>query len=87
MSPFFCWYFTVAEAWKIKYIWPSNFFMMEDQNKQIPKTVPIPADGSIGLLALGDVGLRAWRAARGKRIKYTNTKGTEKKKKDGQKDS
>ena len=32
----------------------------------------IPADGALGLLALGDVGVRLWRDARKKKLKEVN---------------
>lgn len=39
----------------------------------------IPADGALGLLALGDVGVRLWRDARKKKLKEVNlSKASEK---------
>ncbi len=32
----------------------------------------IPADGALGLLALGDVGVKLWREARQKKMKEVN---------------
>ncbi|MBL0329893.1 MAG: hypothetical protein IPP64_10870 [Bacteroidetes bacterium] len=39
---------------------PTNKF---DSNKQ-KKTIEIPAEGALGILALGAVGIKAWRKKR-----------------------
>ena len=41
------------------------------ENIQIPLD-QIPADGALGLLALGDVGVKLWREARQKKMKEVN---------------
>lgn len=35
-----------------------------NQEKDIPKTYEVTAEGSLGLLAMGAVGIRAWRKKR-----------------------
>jgi hypothetical protein len=48
------------------------FYMSnKKENIQIPLD-QIPADGALGLLALGDVGVKLWRDARQKKIKEVN---------------
>lgn len=43
--------------------------MKEKKTKKAnPESFRIPVEGSIGLLALGDVGLKAWRKARKEEI-------------------
>lgn len=45
----------------------------------------VPAEGALGLLALGDVGVKLWREARNKKMKEFKT--TKVKGKDEQKES
>lgn len=42
---------------------------MKKNLKEVPKQFEVPAEGSLGLLALGAVGLKAWRKARNESIK------------------
>ncbi len=48
------------------------------------KSVEIPSDGFLGLLAYGDLGLIAWRKARGLKIKSAAEIQEEKKRKNNE---
>jgi hypothetical protein len=51
--------------------------MKESKSKQIPYEIPV--EGSLGLLALGAVGLEAWRKVRREAMKEEVKKQKEKK--------
>jgi hypothetical protein len=55
-------------------------FEMNKEKKEISIPVEqIPAEGSLGLLALGDVGIRAWKEARKRKKKESEGEGRSKK--------
>jgi hypothetical protein len=49
-------------------------------SSKILKSITIPKDGFLGLLAFGDEGLLAWRKARGLSLKNASQKQEDKKK-------
>ena len=50
-----------------------KIFYMSNKKEDIQIPLDqIPADGALGLLALGDVGVKLWREARQKKMKEVN---------------
>ena len=57
---------------------PNKQFKMANNNKELDKekSYKVTVEGSLGLLAFGDVGLRAWREVK-KKSEEENTNETE----------